>query len=373
MRIPSRGWAVWPSSLAGESRPVARHALRSRPGGSIRLDDDAPILHRGRPDFSGRPGRRRARTGRGAEAAASSSRRRRVMMSVGPPDRADHGAGLDVAARLGRVAGDRGVAGRPHQRVQPDRRRRRARRRHHGDGRRRLRRDPRRARSRAGSDAARRLRRRGDRLPVLQLRAGVDLPRRQRQPARRIRARRDRDHRLAEGRDGAGHRRAAADLRAADRRQRAGADAAHRSRDQPTGRSIARDAAADRAARSRAHPPSHAGDGLVGATDGADPLRHHRDPVGCSRSAPPTSPRHETRAAGAAVDAAARRRQRRGRVGAAGAGARTSRHGAVVAAGGDRADQSFLRHASAAAAISTRSKCRDRGALSPITCRCRRR
>ena len=39
---------------------------------------------------------------------------------------------------------------------------------------------------------------------------------------RRVPARGDGDHRLAEGRDGAGRRRAAADLRAADRRQRAG-------------------------------------------------------------------------------------------------------------------------------------------------------
>ena len=52
---------------------------------------------------------------------------------------------------------------------------------------------------------------------------------------------------------------------------------------------------------------------------------------------------------------------------------RASRHGAVVAAGRDRSDQSLLRHAPAIAATSTRSWCRDRGACSPITCRRRRR
>ena len=72
----------------------------------------------------------------------------------------------------------------------------------------------------------------------LQLRAGVDLPRRQRQPGRRIPAGGDGDHRLAEGRDGAGRRRAADDLRAADRRQRAGAGRAAALARPSNGRSI---------------------------------------------------------------------------------------------------------------------------------------
>ena len=54
--------------------------------------------------------------------------------------------------------------------------------------------------------------------------------------------------------------------------------------------------------------------------------------------------RHEARPAGAAIAAAAGRQQRRGRLGAAGTGARASGHGAVLAAGRGRADQPVLRH-----------------------------
>ena len=64
-----------------------------------------------------------------------------------------------------------------------------------------------------------RARRGGAGLSRLQLRAGLHFPRRWRQPGLRLRAGDDGDHRVAKGRHGAGRRRAAPDLCAADCRR----------------------------------------------------------------------------------------------------------------------------------------------------------
>ena len=218
---PCRAWAAWrwsspPARLAGarllgsfdgQTAVTARHRL-------------APILARRGPDLRRRP--RSTMCGRFRLARSWPSRcwRRRRRDGVGPADRAHHASPAQTW-QLGWLAWPvtLALAGRPHQRVQPDRRHRRPGGRHRRHRRRGLRRDPDRPRPVRRSDAARRVRRRGARLPGLQLRAGLDLPRRRRQPGRRVRAGGDRHHRLAEGRDRAGRRRAAADLRAADRRR----------------------------------------------------------------------------------------------------------------------------------------------------------
>ena len=142
----------------------------------------------------------------------------------------------------------------------------------------------------------------------------------------RIPARRDGHHRLAEGRDGAGRRRADADLRAAHRRRALGTCARARLARPADGRSIARDAAAESSNPIASTSiivcwpwAGRCGGRCSSCTASqrscrSSPWRRARRP-----------PRHEARAARAAIDAAARRRQRRGRVGAAGAGRRSHR------------------------------------------------
>ena len=186
---------------------------------------------------------------------------------------------MDVAARLDRVAGDGGVAGRHDQRVQPDRRRRRAGRRHHGDCRR-----ARAARSWSRA-ATRRKRCCWRRSSARRSDSCASISRRPRSSWATA---------AACSRDSCSRRTAITGWQKGATALATGvplmifalpiADSAlaliRRAMARPVGRPIdSLDAAADRAAGSRTHSSPHAGAGLVGAAHRADPLRRHRDPV----------------------------------------------------------------------------------------------
>ena len=108
-------------------------------------------------DFPGRPRRRCPRPWTGAQAARRGGGGR-GHDGLGIVDRTRHASRQDLDARMAGLSGDGGVAGRRHQRLQPDRRYRRTGAWHCGARRRGVRRHPDRARPYGGSDAAGRLR-----------------------------------------------------------------------------------------------------------------------------------------------------------------------------------------------------------------------
>ena len=139
-----------PGRRGGGRGRRARAGHRARfPAGAARSRDlggDAALRRWGRPDLPGRPASTMSADSVPAPKLLVEVLAARSHDGIGIVDRTRHDLGQHLDARLARLSGDGGLAGRRHQRLQPDRRRRRTRAGHCGARRRGVRRDPDRAR-----------------------------------------------------------------------------------------------------------------------------------------------------------------------------------------------------------------------------------